>query len=178
MYKTNVVVGVAGVLMVKVGELLRATKGSDSYPVIARRVSAWMRSQYEQGRPIPTSISAEQVRKIFEDMVAKPAAIYLEALAAVQHVPLDDLLIAAGYAITKIEEPQKPTVHIPEEVKLKVAGAPTRKEKIEVAFDYLRSLKIPMGSATMGKAPVEAKLSLIRMWESFTDAELLPKEII
>ncbi len=81
-----------------VGEILRPTKGEDSYPRIANRANAWLQQQADSGRVLEIRrMSAEQVRRIFEDYTERPKAIYLEALAAVQGVDLADVYEAAGY---------------------------------------------------------------------------------
>lgn len=83
-----------------VGEILRPTKGADSYPRIAIKANNWLREQIETGRPLSVSrMSSEQVRRIFEDITAKPDMIYLEALAAVQRVDVTVLYEAAGYSV-------------------------------------------------------------------------------
>ncbi len=80
--------------------LLMPTKGTLSYAKIATKVNEWLRDQMDTGRELETQrISAENVRRIFEDLIAQPSRITLEALAAVQEVPLADLFEAVGYFI-------------------------------------------------------------------------------
>lgn len=84
------------------GDILRPTKGDDSYPRIANRANAWLRQQREAGRELPVaSMSSEQVRRVFEDHTVSPKPIYLEALAAVQDVDVRALYAAAGYSFVE-----------------------------------------------------------------------------
>lgn len=109
-----------------VGDILRPTKGQDSYARIANRANAWLSAEVERGRSMPiTRTSSEQVRKIFEDLTARPDPIYLEALAAVQKVNLRELYDAAGYP-TVILQNGRPVDHTepePEELLKKYVKA-------------------------------------------------------
>jgi hypothetical protein len=111
---------------------LRPTKGEDSYPKIAIRASNWFRAEKEKGRDLPIDrISAEHVRRIFEDMTARPDMIYLEALAAVQNVNLGSLLSAAGYAV-----PQQAGNHLSPKERFIIhayrsASTPAERKKLE-----------------------------------------------
>ena len=81
-----------------IGEILRPTKGADSYPRIANRANQWLRSRLEAGARLSASrISAEHVRRIFEDQTERPRPVYLQALAAAQQLDPAVLLEAAGY---------------------------------------------------------------------------------
>ncbi len=80
------------------GEILRPTKGADSYEKIANRANEWFRKQIAAGRELHIRrMSSEQVRRIFEDQIERPASVYLEALAAAQEVDFSCLKVAAGY---------------------------------------------------------------------------------
>ena len=93
--------------MKTLGDVLRPTKGDSSYPQIANRANAWFRQQLDSGRPMGiTRMSAEQVRRIFEDYTERPRMEYLEALAAVQSVDAKDLFQIAGYATGQTPEPE------------------------------------------------------------------------
>lgn len=86
-------------------DILMPTKGSDSYPKIAIRANEWIRQQKENGRYIGINkMSSEQVRKIFNDEVEQPGKPYLEALAAVQGVSIEQLYEAAGYGAAPLDE--------------------------------------------------------------------------
>lgn len=85
------------------GEILEPTRCGESYPRIAIQVNEWLRKQIESGRDLETkTASDEQIRRIFCNKITRPAAIYLEALAEVQNVPLVDLLEAAGYPTARV----------------------------------------------------------------------------
>ena len=81
-------------------DILKPTKGNDSYEVIARRANAWFQRQIESGRDLTIRrMSSEQVRRIFDGQTLNPKAIYLEALAAVQEVDIRVLYRLAGYPV-------------------------------------------------------------------------------
>ena len=102
-----------------IGEILRPTKGADSYPRIANRANQWLRSRLEAGARLSASrISAEHVRRIFEDQTERPRPVYLQALAAAQQLDPAVLLEAAGYwpdiapdnLIESVDLPTKTTI--------------------------------------------------------------------
>lgn len=67
----------------------------------------------------------------------------------------------------------------PESLTAAIASAPTREEKVNLAFEFVRKDPfVRVGSSSMSKYPTEAKLSIIRMYERHTGQQLLPPEII
>lgn len=98
--------GVFANMKQSLGDILRPTKGEESYTKIAIRANEWIRKQIDSGRDLNIKhMSSEQVRRIFENITFNPAMIYIEALAAVQHVPLNSLLEAAGYPVPSHPNP-------------------------------------------------------------------------
>jgi len=89
-----------GITVPTLGEILRPTKGSDSYARIANRANEWFRGEAQRNGQIPiTRMSSEQVRRIFEDQTERPNTVYLRALSAAQGVDLGDLYEAGGYRL-------------------------------------------------------------------------------
>jgi hypothetical protein len=117
-----------GGLMTKqtIGEILQPTKGTESYPDIAKRANKWLREQADSGRSLDIyKMSSEQVRRLFEDQTSRPAATYLEALAAVQNINPNILYEAAGYpVIHKTEERKTEPKDVFESVGIALNGAP------------------------------------------------------
>lgn len=86
------------------GDILRPTKGVESYAKIALRANNWLREEADKGRKLEVfRMSSEQVRRIFENETASPKPIYLEALAAAQRVDVNELYKSAGLPIPMIE---------------------------------------------------------------------------
>lgn len=84
-------------------DLFASTKRADSYDDIADRANLWLIAQSRFGRRLGAGrITGLQVMLIFEGMISQPAPVYLEALCAVQGVPLEDAMAAAGYSIEEI----------------------------------------------------------------------------
>lgn len=78
-------------------DILAPTQQGKSYAQIAIKATQWLRDQGETGILGITSMTSEQVRKIFLGLVTRPHRAYLEALAATQGVDLNALLLAAEY---------------------------------------------------------------------------------
>lgn len=83
-----------------IGEILRPTKGNDSYPKITIRANEWLRKMAEENnRMSVTRMSSEQVRRMFDDSIERPKQEYLHAVAHAQNIPVQLLLEAAGYPV-------------------------------------------------------------------------------
>lgn len=79
-------------------DILEPLRDGRTYEQIAIRASDWLRLQGPSGYHGIRSMTSEQARKIFLDLVTQPKREYLEALAAVIPAPLEPLLVVAGYA--------------------------------------------------------------------------------
>jgi len=79
----------------------------------------------------------------------------------------------------KVAEPKATYTAIPPTVLRAINKAQTRTGKIELAFEYVRSDKsVKFGSSVMKKLPIEAKLSIVRMYEDFKHVRLLPEDLL
>jgi len=68
---------------------------------------------------------------------------------------------------------------IPTETQQAIERAPTKEDKIKIAFAFVRADKtIRFGASDMGKYPIQAKLDMVRMYERYRNIELLPPDII
>lgn len=90
-----------------------------------------------------------------------------------------DKLLAEVEEIKKATEaPREHTEpEVPEDVRIAIEQASSRQEKIEIAFNYLLTLDLRLGSSAMGRYPLEAKLSLVRMYERLSGRKLLPEDL-
>jgi hypothetical protein len=106
---------------------------------------------------------------------------YRTAVAFLGYFPHDEAiecLRVAGYPPPEEwVDPVPGPLAIPDEVRRRVAEAGSRDAKIHEAWLWVNT-QTQGGSAGTNKFPVEAKLALVRMFEKYTGAEVLPPEII
>jgi hypothetical protein len=122
------------------GELLRPTKGSESYPVIARRANEWFRRQVESGREMSIArMSSEQVRRIFEDHTVRPRREYLEAIAAAQGIDPRELYEIAGYPVASISGPTDPVEAVAMALRAVDMPEEDKAELVRIIDQYLAS---------------------------------------
>ena len=120
---------------------------------------------------------------------------YRTALAFLKHFPPDEAaacLRTVGYPVP--EDWLRPQPPIPPEELAKRPGLrqvvehlmepphepmESREEMIERAFEFvIKDPEVKVGSAAMARHPIEAKLSLIRLYEQHTGRKLLPDWVI
>jgi transcriptional regulator with XRE-family HTH domain len=84
--------------------------------------------------------------------------------------PVDDSVLAAAPELQQAAEHLKGEPHPPTE---------TREQMIDRAFRFVtEDPDVKIGSAGMGRYPMEAKLSLVRLYEQHTGRKLLPDDVI
>lgn len=120
---------------------------------------------------------------------------YRTAIAFLKHFPREDAvpcLRAAGFPVPEEWSEQSApvdTTALAEDPDLRpviehLAGEPhppteTREQMIERAFRFVsEDPDVKVGSAAMARHPIEAKLSLIRLYERHTGRKLLPDDVI
>lgn len=83
-----------------VSYILRSTQGTSSYDEIAHKVNEWFRNELAKGRTLVIrDVSASDIQMIYIGMETSPSMEMLEALSAVQGVPIWELFKAAGHSI-------------------------------------------------------------------------------
>ena len=114
-----------------------------------------------------------------------PGVKVLMRWAAAIGEPVDKWLELAGHPPVSAPpgnttSPTDAAPSVPPAVLRAVAEAPTREEKIIIAFDYLRrpELGLQMGGSQMLGMPTESKLALIRLYERMAGVQILPPEVV